>query len=168
LIAAREKDWGFLETGNTGMVMSFLSGTSEAAELESALTPVRANTVLNTMAAMRAQSSSGASGLGAMSEPERIMLRDSAGALDARVPAQLVSTLLNMRKSLPQVLQVQEDSFKTGFGPILGIEPEIPDPNASNVPDKPLSDPDAMAAGSGESGVKRIRLDHYEKGGSGG
>lgn len=135
--SAADKDYSNLGTGNIGMVASFLSGTSDAAELDAALMPLRANTVLNTMDEMRAMSSSGATGLGAMSEPERVMLRDSEGALDLRVPDQLVKTLLRMRQDLPRMLAQQEESFRKGFSSVLGTEAEVPDPTDEPVRTEP-------------------------------
>lgn len=142
LKSAMDQDYSNLGTGNIGLISSFISGTSDAAKLEAALTPIRTNTVLKTMDKMRAQSSSGATGLGAMSEPERVMLRDSQGALDIRVPDQLVKTLLRMRQNLPSLLTRQEDAFKTGFSSVLGIQPEVTDPTATSATRPVVTQPD--------------------------
>lgn len=142
LKAAMDQDYSNLGTGNIGLISSFISGTSDAAQLEAALTPIRTNTVLKTMDKMRAQSSSGATGLGAMSEPERVMLRDSQGALDIRVPDQLVKTLLRMRQNLPTLLTRQEDAFRSGFSSVLGIQPEVTDPTATSSTRPVVTQPD--------------------------
>ena len=120
-------------TGNIGLVMSFLSGTSAAAQLEATLTPVTSNIVLETMSKMRAQSSSGATGLGSMNNEERRMLENAAGSLDTRKPVQLIKTLLSMKDSFPAILKRQQEKFSKGFASILGVEPETP--NSDNVED---------------------------------
>ena len=117
---AAKKDADAWATGNIGIVAGVLSGESDAAELEAALMPIRSNTVLKTMEKMRAQSSSGATGLGAMSDPERIMLRDAQGSLNARVPGQLLSTLLMMREKLPLEFARQEELFNKTYSSLLG------------------------------------------------
>ena len=122
-------------TGNPGLLMSIISGTSDAASLEAVLSPVAANIVLRTMSDMRSQSSSGATGLGAMNNAEREMLRDAEGSLDPRKPLIMIKTLLKMRKNLPGLLKRQQDKFTKGFASVLGIEPEVPDANKTNIPD---------------------------------
>lgn len=137
LKAVKDKDSGFLSTGNVGLMMSFLSGTSDAAQLEGVLTPITANIVLETMSKMRAQSSSGATGLGSMNNEERKMLENAAGSLDTRKPLQLLKTLMMMRKSFPAILKRQQGKFQKGFGSILGEEAETPDATETNIPDTP-------------------------------
>jgi hypothetical protein len=159
LILAKKGEGGFWETGNIGMAWGFISGETEAAELEEALTPIRANTVLKVMGEMRAQSSAGATGLGAMNDAERIMLRDAEGSLSTRVPGQLLSTLLRMRKHLPEILKVQEARFKEGFKSVLGTEPETPDPNAVSIPKDPRGNGERPLSTSGKP---FIDLSHFE------
>jgi hypothetical protein len=120
-------------TGNIGLIMSYLSGTSAGAQLKATLTPVTSNIVLQTMSKMRDQSSSGATGLGSMNNEERKMLENAAGSLDTRNPVQLIKTLLSMRDSFPAVLKRQQEKFSKGFASILGVEPETP--NSDNVED---------------------------------
>lgn len=157
---AMDKDFGNLSTGNFGAVVAFVYGSSDAANLEAALMPIRSNTILNVMDEMRAQSSSGATGLGAMSEPERIMLRDAEGALDPRVPEQLVATLLRMRTELPLTLARQQEKFLNGFADVLGITPETPDGNSTETPKAPRGDGKPKVS---QSGAPVISLNRYEK-----
>jgi hypothetical protein len=157
---AEKGDVGFWETGNVGAAMAFIWGSSEAAQLEAALTPIRSNTVLTVMAQMRAKSSSGATGLGAMNNEERVMLRDSAGSLDTRLGAmQLLKTLLNMRKTLPIILKRQEKAFNEGFAKILGADVKTPDPKAAEDPDKPRGDGKPPVS---ETGSPVIQLNKFE------
>ena len=89
------------------------------------------------MSKMRAQSSSGATGLGSMNNEERKMLENAAGSLDTRKPLQLLKTLMMMRKSFPAILERQQKKFQKGFGSILGGEPEAPDATKTNIPNTP-------------------------------
>lgn len=141
-VAKGQRDYS--ATGNIGLLYSFISGTGDAAQLEATLTPVTANVVLDTMSKMRAQSSSGATGLGAMNNAEREMLANAAGSLDTRKPVQLIQTLMKMRKSFPEVLKRQQKKFTTGFSSILGGEPELPDVNKVEVPKTPRGQEDGQ------------------------
>tara|TARA_R110000824_G_scaffold5292_1_gene24513 strand:- start:4168 stop:6360 length:2193 start_codon:yes stop_codon:yes gene_type:complete len=141
-----EGGWG---TGNLGKISSFFSGTSVAAQLEGVLTPVTSNIVLETMSKMRAQSSSGATGLGAMNNEERKMLENAAGSLDTRKPIQLIKTLKSMRESFPAVLKRQQSKFTKGFSSILGGEPEIPDASKVEVPKTPRGQEDGQTTKPG-------------------
>jgi len=134
-IAKGKRDWS--ASGNPGMLYSWISGTSDAAQLEATLTPITANIVLETMSKMRAQSSSGATGLGAMNNEERRMLENAAGSLDTRKPVQLIQTLLMMKEKVPAVFERQKKKFTRGFASILGVEPEAPDANKVEDPENP-------------------------------
>jgi len=146
-IAKGERDWS--ASGNPGMLYSWISGTSDAAQLEATLTPVTANIVLETMSKMRAQSSSGATGLGAMNNEERRMLENAAGSLDTRKPVQLIQTLLMMREKVPAVFERQKKKFTRGFASILGVEPEVPDGKKVENPENPRGQEDGQKSKPG-------------------
>ena len=149
LNAAIKGEVATLASGNIGMIYSFLSGEGSAAQLEATLTPVTSNIVLETMSKMRAQSSSGATGLGAMNNEERRMLENAAGSLDTRKPVQLIKTLISMKKSFPAVLERQQKKFTRGFASILGVEPETPDASKVENPKNPRGQEDGQPTKKG-------------------
>ena len=159
---ASDSDSSWWSTGNTGLAISIVAGSSDAAALEAALTPIRSNAVLSTMEKMRALSTSGATGLGAISEKELILLRDAAGSLDTRVPAQLLSTLLGMRENLPRTFENQRNLFVNSYAEILGLESEADMAESFALNEFTEGTPGAAAQNGSRTNVPVIRLDAYD------
>lgn len=91
-------------TGLTGSALSMLPGT-EARNLQAELDTIGSGSMLQTMQALKAASPTGATGMGALSDSEGKLLRDSMGSLDTwQSPEQLRRNLLNIRKTYVDLL----------------------------------------------------------------
>ena len=90
----RGVSWG---TGFTGSVLSMLPGT-DARNLQAELDTIGSGSMLQTMQALKAASPTGATGMGALSDSEGKLLRESLGSLDTwQSPEQLRRNLLNIK-----------------------------------------------------------------------
>lgn len=85
------------DTGFTGSVLSMLPGT-DARNLQAELDTIGSGSMLQTMQALKAASPTGATGMGALSDSEGKLLRESLGSLDTwQSPEQLRRNLLNIK-----------------------------------------------------------------------
>lgn len=86
------------DTGFTGSVLSIFPGT-DARNLQAELDTIGSGSMLQTMQALKAASPTGATGMGALSDLEGKLLRESLGSLDTwQSPEQLRRNLLNIKK----------------------------------------------------------------------
>lgn len=85
------------DTGFTGSVLSIFPGT-DARNLQAELDTIGSGSMLQTMQALKAASPTGATGMGALSDSEGKLLRESLGSLDTwQSPEQLRRNLLNIK-----------------------------------------------------------------------
>lgn len=92
------------DTGLTGSVLSMLPGT-DARNLQAELDTIGSGSMLQTMQALKAASPTGATGMGALSDSEGKLLRESLGSLDTwQSPEQLRRNLLNIKKVYTDML----------------------------------------------------------------
>ncbi len=92
------------DTGFTGSVLSMLPGT-DARNLQAELDTIGSGSMLQTMQALKAASPTGATGMGALSDSEGKLLRESLGSLDTwQSPEQLRRNLLNIKKVYTDML----------------------------------------------------------------
>lgn len=91
-------------TGLTGSALSMIPGT-DARNLQAELETIGSGSMLQTMQALKAASPTGATGMGALSDSEGKILRDSLGSLDRwQSPAQLRRNLENIRSTYTNML----------------------------------------------------------------
>lgn len=92
------------DTGFTGSVLSIFPGT-DARNLQAELDTIGSGSMLQTMQALKAASPTGATGMGALSDSEGKLLRESLGSLDTwQSPEQLRRNLLNIKKVYTDML----------------------------------------------------------------
>ena len=92
------------DTGFTGSMLSMLPGT-DARNLQAELDTIGSGSMLQTMQALKAASPTGATGMGALSDSEGKLLRESLGSLDTwQSPEQLRRNLLNIKKVYTDML----------------------------------------------------------------
>ena len=91
-------------TGLTGSALSMIPGT-QARNLQAELDTIGSGSMLQTMQALKAASPTGATGMGALSDSEGKILRDSLGSLDRwQSPEQLRRNLENIRSTYTNML----------------------------------------------------------------
>lgn len=91
-------------TGLTGSALSMIPGTN-ARNLQAELDTIGSGAMLQTMQALKAASPTGATGMGALSDSEGKLLRDSLGSLDRwQSPEQLRRNLQGIRKTYTDML----------------------------------------------------------------
>ena len=91
-------------TGFTGSALSMIPGT-DARNLQAELDTIGSGAMLQTMQALKAASPTGATGMGALSDSEGKLLRDSLGSLDRwQSPEQLRRNLQGIRKTYTDML----------------------------------------------------------------
>lgn len=88
---------GITSTGIGGQLMSHVSG-SKAKNLRAALDTIKANLGFDQLMSMKSASKNGASGLGALSDNEMLLLTSLSGKLDPDAPEQLASNLLALKE----------------------------------------------------------------------
>lgn len=87
------------DTGLTGSILSLFPGT-DARNLQAELDTIRSGAMLQTMQALKAASPTGATGMGALSDSEGKILRDSLGSLDTWQSPEQLRRNLNSIKSI--------------------------------------------------------------------
>ena len=88
--------WGSMVSGNTYK------------KLENSLRPIKSQQALNTIAEMKAQSSTGATGLGATNAMEFIALESNIRSLDALVPSSIEAGIQEIERNLENILLVNQ------------------------------------------------------------
>ena len=83
-------------------------GQNTYRELEAALKSVKSQQALNTISEMKAQSSTGATGLGAVNQMEFVALESNIRALDALVPSQIEAGLQAIEQNLNNIILVNQ------------------------------------------------------------
>ena len=116
--AALNKSFSGWTTGFIGTASS-LRGGSDRSELDAILTRIGGKAMLDALAAMKASSPNGASGMGALNETEGNALRFQEGALSSSAPSATASTLVSLIDGTQSVIKNQQIAIIAAF-PTLG------------------------------------------------
>lgn len=139
LKSAADGNFGF---GTTGLAMqvSQLRAGSDVNEIKSILTRIGGKQMLNSLAALKASSPTGGSGMGALNETEGKALMFQEGALDIMAPQTTVQTLIDIVNNTESAIKNQQFAFNRAFN-----IPSVPTADAGNA--NPVVVPRAAGGG---------------------
>lgn len=102
-------------TTGIGMQAALLSSGSDINEIKSILTRIGGKQMLNALAALKAASPTGGSGMGALNETEGKALMFQEGALDIMAPETTIKTLVDLVANTDSAIARQKAAFETSF-----------------------------------------------------
>jgi len=115
--AAIDEDFALSTTGLGQGLGRFMAG-SDVNEISSILTRIGGSRMLEALAALKASSPTGASGMGALNETEGKALMFQEGALDIMAPKTTVQSLLSVIENTDTAISNQQLAFDTAFGTV--------------------------------------------------
>jgi hypothetical protein len=115
---------------------------SDVAEVDGLLNQIRGNKMLDAMSNLKASSPTGASGLGALSEKEGLVLQSLEGSLSLGSPLSTARTLIQVIDATPSVIDGQRAAFNSAFGGGTGAEKKATakEPSNAGTPKKAVYD----------------------------
>lgn len=113
--AVADGDVSFWTTGYVGQIASVRMG-SNVNEIQSILTRIGGKEMLNALAALKAASPTGATGMGALNETEGKALMFTEGSLDIKAPKTTIATLMDMINNTDSAIANQQNIFNSTFG----------------------------------------------------
>ena len=139
-------DTGFAlgTSGALAKANQFMPG-SDINEIDAILTRIGGKAMIDSLAALKANSPTGSSGMGALNKTEGDALRFQEGALDINAPETTVETLINLVNNTGTVIKNQTSAFNTAFGNVE-ITPEKDGDKSGKAKDKPAVPPETAAS----------------------
>ena len=139
-------DTGFAlgTSGALAKANQFMPG-SDINEIDAILTRIGGKAMIDSLAALKANSPTGSSGMGALNKTEGDALRFQEGALDINAPETTVETLINLVNNTGTVIKNQTSACNTAFGNVE-ITPEKDGDKSGKAKDKPAVPPETAAS----------------------
>lgn len=114
LKAAVDGDFAWFTTGLSMRAAEFDAG-SDVNEIKAILMQIGGKQMINALAALKASSPTGASGMGALNETEGKALMFQEGALDIMAPATTIETLIGIVEGTESAIAGQKAAFQSNF-----------------------------------------------------